>query len=113
MVNTNKRLSILSDIEEFAFYGFPDFVHEQRLTYFHFNDQEWELISKCPSLHTQVHCALQIGYFKAKHMFFRVSLKNSPQADIHYILEEYFQSRALDVFTITKHEYYLQRQEIS
>ena len=113
MVNTNKRLSILSDIEEFAFYGFPDFDHEQRLTYFHFNDQEWELISKCPSLYTQVHCALQIGYFKAKHMFFRVSLKNSPQADIHYILEEYFQSRALDVFTITKHEYYLQRQEIS
>ena len=30
----DKRLSILSDLEEFAFYGFPDFDDEQRLNYF-------------------------------------------------------------------------------
>lgn len=113
MNNTNKRLSILSELEEFSFYGFPDFDYEQRLIYFQFNEQEWKLISNCPSLHTQIYCALQIGYFKANHMFFRFSLKNIPEADSHYILTKYFKNQTLDVFTITKHEYYLQRQEIS
>ena len=113
MKNTNKRLSVLSDLEEFAFYGFPDFDHEQRLTYFEFNQQEWDLVLKCPSLHTQVYCALQIGYFKAKNMFFRFSLKKAPQMDIQYILAEYFRNQNLKIFTITDYEYYTQRQEIS
>ena len=113
MDNTNKRLSILSELEEFAFYGFPDFDHEQQLTYFKFNDQEYELILKCSSLHTQVYCALQIGYFKAKHMFFRFSLKKAPQQDIQYILVKYFQNQALHNFTITDYEHYVQRKEIS
>ena len=65
----SERLSVLSDLEEFAFYGFPDFNDEQRSTYFVFEDKEWELISKCPSLHAKVTCAVQIGYFKAKKMF--------------------------------------------
>jgi hypothetical protein len=34
LVLMNKRLSILSDLEEFVFYGFPDFNEEQRSTYF-------------------------------------------------------------------------------
>lgn len=115
-MNKNKkseRLSILSFLEEFAFYGFPDFDDEQRATYFLFEDQEWELILQCPSLHTKVYCALQIGYFKAKKTFFRVALKKIPQADFRYILSKYFQNKPLNTFTITKHEYYLQREAIS
>ncbi len=54
----SERLSVLSELEEFAFYGFPDFNDEQRLTYFVFEDKEWELISKCPSLHAKVTCAV-------------------------------------------------------
>jgi hypothetical protein len=106
----NKRLSILSDLEEFAFYGFPDFNEEQRSTYFTFEEQEWGLISTCPSFHAQVYCALQIGYFKAKNMFF--SLHRIPQADIHFILSRYFESQSVPTSVISKYEYYLQRESI-
>ena len=115
-MNKNKkseRLSILSPLEEFAFYGFPDFDNEQRTTYFTFEASEWELISKCPSLHTKVYCALQIGYFKAKKTFFRFDLNRCPDDDLNYILLQYFQSQTLASFTITKHEHYLQRQAVS
>jgi TnpA family transposase len=115
-MNKNKksdRLSILSPLEEFAFYGFPDFDHEQRATHFEFGESEWKVILKCPSLQTKVYCALKIGYFKAKNTFFRFSLHKIPQADVNFILAQYFQNQRLDIFTITKHEYYLQRKAIS
>lgn len=106
----NKRLSVLSDLEEFAFYGFPDFNDEQRSTYFAFEEQEWDLISTCPSLHTKIYCALQIGYFKAKNLFFPIH--KIPQADIEFILSRHFEGQTLLVSTISKHEYYLQRESI-
>jgi hypothetical protein len=106
----NKRLSILSDLEEFAFYGLPDFNDEQRSIYFTFEIQEWELISTCPSLHTQVYCALQVGYFKAKNLFFPIH--KIPQVDIQFILSRYFESQTLPASAISKYEYYLQRESI-
>ena len=86
----SERLAIFSPLEEFAFYGFPDFDNEQRETYFKFETSEWEFIANCPSLHAKVYCALQIGYFKAKKTFFRFSLKRCPYDDFHYILSQYF-----------------------
>ena len=50
----SERLSVLSDLEEFAFYGFPDFDDEQRLNYFIFEDKELALVLQCSSVHTQV-----------------------------------------------------------
>lgn len=108
----NKRLSILSNLEEFAFYGLPDFDDEQRSEYFVFQEQEWNLVLTCPSLHTQVYCAIQISYFKAKKIFFSVSLNQIPQNDLQFILLRYFPNQMLSVFEITKYEYYLQREEI-
>jgi hypothetical protein len=40
----DKILPILSEIEEFAFYGLPDFDDEQRLKYFTFTTEEIDLI---------------------------------------------------------------------
>ncbi len=86
----NKRLSVLSDLEEFAFYGFPDFDDEQRLAYFDFDTKEWEVIEQSFSLEAQVYAALQIGYFKAKNIFFRFSLQKIPRDDLNFILMHYF-----------------------
>lgn len=116
MNNTKKsdRISVLSSLEEFAFYGFPDFDNEQRSTYFEFSDLELGLISHCPSLPAKVCCALQLGYFKAKNIFFRFSLKTVPKDDLHYIMSQYFQGEELvEADVITKHEYYLHRESIS
>lgn len=112
MTQKSERLSVLSELEEFAFYGFPDFNDEQRLTYFAYEDKEWELISKCSSLHAKVACALQIGYFKAKKIFFRFSLHKIPKEDLDFILSRYFPQQSLKTFQITKYEYYFQREAI-
>lgn len=90
MVASDKRLSILSDLEEFAFYGFPDFDEEQRLTYFAFSPEEWKVILHGSSMEAQVYTCLQIGYFKAKHIFFRFLLHKIPQNDLHFILTHCF-----------------------
>ena len=108
----NKRLSILSNLEEFAFYGLPDFDHEQRHQFFTFEPQEWNLIETCSSLHTKIYCALQIGYFKAKNTFFKFSLHKISQDDINFIINKYFNNNTLSVFIITKYEYYFQQREI-
>lgn len=50
MSSPDKRLSIMSDLEEFAFYGFPDFDDQQRLNYFVFTPDEWEVILQGSSM---------------------------------------------------------------
>lgn len=108
----SERLTILSELEEFAFYGLPDFDDEQRTTYFMFNQEEINLICRCREFHAQVYCAIQIGYFKAKHMFFQFSLNRIPKEDIHFILTRYFENKELPIFTVTKNEYRFQQNEI-
>lgn len=67
----NKLLSILSDAEQEALYGLPDFDHAQRLDYLALSEAELTFATSRPGPHAQVYCVLQIGYFKAKHAFFR------------------------------------------
>lgn len=102
----DKRLSVLSDLEEFAFYGFPDFDDEQRLNYFAFSPEEWEVILTATSMEAQVYACLQMGYFKAKHLFFRYSLHKVPQDDLRFVLSRCFANQTLQTFSITKYEHY-------
>lgn len=109
----NKRLNILNDSQKYAFYGFPDFDEEQRSKFFIFDDEkEKDLILECPSLEAKIMCALQIGYFKAKHIFFNFSLHKAPKEDIDFIRGRYFPDQKLSNLSITKHEYYMQREKI-
>lgn len=108
----SERLTILSTLEEFAFYGLPDFDDDQRSTYFTFNEDELNLICRCKSFHASVYCSIQIGYFKAKHMFFRFSLSSIPQKDIDFIVSRYFEDEKLNNFIITKNEHYFVQTEI-
>ncbi len=114
MIKSNKseRISILTPLEQFAFYGFPDFDTEQRLLYFEFDTKELSLILSRQSLHIQVYCALQIGYFKAKKCFFQFSLKTTSQEDVEFILLRYFQNQKFNQFTVTQYEYYFQHKKI-
>jgi len=66
MTNKNKLLSVLSDAEQEALYGPPDFDDAQRLEYLALTETELALASSRPGLHAQVYCLLQIGYFKAR-----------------------------------------------
>jgi hypothetical protein len=108
----NKLLTVLSDAEQFALYGLPDFDDRQRLTYLSLSGPELALASSRPGLHTQVWCALQIGYFKAKHAFFRFSWDEA-QEDCTFVLARYFSDQLFHGQAITKHEHYVQRLVIA
>ncbi len=108
MATASKRLTVLSEAEQFALYGLPDFDDGQQLEYLSLSEVELALASRRPSLHAQVYCALQIGYFKAKHAFFRFTWDEA-ETDRAFVLTRYFNDQAFEPTAITKHEHYTQR----
>lgn len=60
------RLTVFSAAEQEALYGLPDFDDGQLLEYLALTEAELALATSRPSIHAQVYCVLQIGYFKAK-----------------------------------------------
>jgi TnpA family transposase len=112
MATKNKLLTVLSDAERFALYGLPDFDDGQQLDYLSLSEAELALVSSRPSLHAQAYCALQIGYFKAKHAFFRFTWDDAPD-DCAFVLTRYFNGQAFEPHAITKHEHYAQRTMIA
>ena len=111
MTEKSERLTILSEAEESAVYGLPDFDDGQRQQYLSFSEHELGLVMSRPSPHAQVHCALQIGYFKAKHAFFSFSWEET-EDDHVFILTRYFNGQAFAAQPVTRHEYYMQRTMI-
>ena len=112
MTNKSERLTVLSDAEQFALYGLPDFDDGQRLEYLSLSEAELALACSRPGLHAQAHCVLQIGYFKAKHAFFRFTWDDA-QDDCAFVLTRYFNGQVFDPHAITKHEHYAQRTLIA
>jgi hypothetical protein len=108
----NKLLTVLSDAEQFALYGLPDFDDGQRLEFLSLTEVELALACCRTGLHAQVCCALQIGYFKAKHAFFRFTW-DEVQEDRAFVLTRYFNDQAFEPHAITKHEHYTQRAMIA
>jgi Domain of unknown function (DUF4158) len=108
----SERLAVLSDAEQFALYGLPDFDDGQRSDYLALSPKELALASDRPSLHAQVHCALQIGYFKAKHAFFQFTW-DGVWEDCSFVLTRYFNDQIFKSRSITRHERYAQRAMIA
>jgi TnpA family transposase len=112
MLPRSERLTVLSEADQFALYGLPDFDESQRFEYFAFTEQELNLILNRKRLHNQIFCALQLGYFKAKQTFFRFSWNLVANEDIIFISQHYFSTQQVNRLQITKHEYYAQRSAI-
>lgn len=109
----NKRLRILSDAEQDALYGLPDFDDGQQSEYLSLSEEELALACSRPSLHAQVYCVLQVGYFKAKRAFFNFAWSDV-EDDCTFVLSRYFHDAAVfEPRVITKHEYFAQRAMIA
>jgi hypothetical protein len=108
MATKSKRLTILSDAEQFALYGLPDFDDGQQLEYLSLSEAELALACSRPGLHARVYCVLQIGYFKAKHAFFHFAWSDV-QDDCAFVLTRYFIGQPFEPHPITKHERFAQR----
>ena len=111
MTEKSKRLALLSDAEQDALYGLPDFDHAQQLEYLSLSEAERALALSRSSPQAQICCALQIGYFKAKHAFFRFTWSEA-EDDVAFVLNRYFDHEVFEPKAITKHENYTQRSLI-
>ena len=112
MTAKSERLSVLSDAEQEALYGVPNFDEGQQLEYLALSETELALVNSRPSLHAQVHCILQIGYFKAKRAFFAFDWDEVAE-DCAFVTSRYFQDQAVALLPISKHERYAQRDGIT
>lgn len=89
MKSSQKRLSILSNKEIQNIYGLPQLSHEERIKLFSLNTLEKKELGHYRLLRAQIYFILQLGYFKAKKMFFNFSF-NDVQNDIQFILQNNF-----------------------
>ena len=64
------RLRILSDDDIEGLYGRPRFTQEERNEFFALPAQEKAALEQLHSLKSKAFFILQLGYFKARHMFF-------------------------------------------
>ena len=110
--NNSKRLTVLSEAERLALYNLPDFDDFQRAEYLALSKDELALVLRRKDLPEQIHCLLQIGYFKAKQIFFRFSLQDVPPEDVAFALQRYFPGMTLVPRLVSQYEYYAQRNEI-
>lgn len=97
-----KRLKILSEDELKSIYGRPSFTYEDRCYYFSLSEPEKELLETLRSIKSKAYFVLQLGYFKAKHLFFTFDL-HEVEEDLRYVLKEHFnQSEIADLRSIDK-----------
>ncbi len=104
---------MLSQAERLALYGLPDFDEFQRAEYFAFADAERAVAERRKGPTEQLHCMLQIGYFKAKNAFFALSAQAVPAEDLSFLVERYFPGNPVVLKPVTAYEQYAQRTEIA
>src|SRR5262245_58901848 len=92
---TPRRLKSLGADELEALYGRPTFTPDERVQYFTVSQPESEVLQAFGSIKSQAYFLLQLGYFKAKHVFFNFDLVEA-QDDLAYLLEQYFPRATLE-----------------
>ncbi len=107
---SDKRLKILSPAEIEALYGLPRFVQDEREQYFALTPAEKVVLGQLGSRKSQLYCVLQMGYFKARHRFFKFRT-GQVEEDARYVQVLYFPDLELTDFVVNK-ETYLKHHEI-
>lgn len=83
------RLKILEDQEIEELYGRPRFNHDERIYFFGLTPEERALADGYYNLASRVLFILQVGYFKAKTLFFAFEL-DDVQEDVRHILQQHY-----------------------
>ena len=96
-----KRLQILGDDEIENLYGLPRFTPEEQMEYFTLLPKEFAAIEQLPRIRSRIYTILQLGYFKARHLFFTFSF-SIVETDIKHIQERYFPNFQLNKLELGK-----------
>jgi hypothetical protein len=83
------RIKILEDQEIEELYGRPQFNHDERLHFFSLSPEERALADAHHNLANSVLFILQLGYFKARTMFFSFEFEDVRE-DARHILQQYY-----------------------
>lgn len=106
-----KRLKILSIDEIESIYNRPRFTDEERIEYFCLSQSEQELLELFRSIKSQVYFIIQLGYFRAKNLFFIFTL-NEVEDDFKYIIKHYFNDRQIKFIKVIDKQTRLKQQKI-
>src|SRR6266436_7683449 len=107
-----KRLHILDNEEIEALYGRPCFTGDERTHVFTLTQPEKDLLASFTHLPIQLYFLLQLGYFKAKQLFFTFTFDDVGE-DVTYLLERYFPATPLpELRMLNKRTILKQRQRI-
>ena len=106
-----KRLKILADDEIESIYSRPNFTYEERTEYLVLSQSDRELLGGFRSIKSQVYFILQLGYFRAKHLFFIFTL-DEVKDDFQYVLEQHFNSKQIKRIKIIDRETRLKQQRL-
>ena len=96
-----KRLQILGNDEIDKLYGLPHFTAKEQGKYFELSPLEQAAIEQLHSLKSRIYGILQLGYFKARHLFFVFKFSDIA-LDAKHIQERYFPEFTLAEFEPTK-----------
>ena len=95
------RLHILTAEEIHNLFELPAFTDEERLLYFSLTQSEFELLNKFRSFPSKLNFILQLGYFKARQLFFNFEFE-SVFADLELICRMYFPKEKQKIRKIEK-----------
>jgi len=110
--NFEERITILSAEEVNSIYNLPQLSDEERCLYFTMDDEEYAIAHSHRSLDMKVLFILQLGYFKAKKIFF-IFTNDEIREDIQFIKNKYFNNDdIIDNFIIAKSTRWDQQQKI-
>lgn len=98
---TQKRLQILGDEEIEDLYGLPHFTQEEQAEHFMLSEREAAAIEGFHSIQSRIYAILQLGYFKARHLFFVFGF-DVVEEDAQYIQARYFPNFQMSELTISK-----------
>ena len=107
-----ERITILSPNEIDDIYKLPQLSEEERFLYFTMDADEYTLAHSHRSLDMKVFFIIQLGYFKAKRMFFSFT-NNEIKKDLEFIKNKYFPTKSISyTFNIVKSTRWYQQQKI-
>ncbi len=96
-----QRLKILGQDEIDILFRRPCFTQEEREQYFALSATEQAVLNELKTTKSKIGFILQLGYFKARRMFFIFSTMDV-SADVNYVAERYFPGTAEPECTISK-----------
>ena len=112
MTDFTERITILSAEEVRDLYGSPRFSQEKRSLYFAMDTQEFDLTLSHRSLMNRLSFVLQLGYFKARRMFFSFPLYEAEE-DIRFIMDSHFPGHSLpEKMEVNRRTRWKQQQKI-